>query len=272
MIPVNKDFILLIPCYNNLNGLVRSINSVNYSFDKFEILVVDDGSLSPIVIQDFAGINSHLRITIIRITSNQGILNALNTGLKELKNRNDYKYIARLDAGDYCHSERFEKQVHFLDAHPEIFLLGTWCRFFDSKTRAGYDYLTKIKHEDILKEMHFKCSFIHPTVMLRKQVLETIGFYPEGFPNAEDYAYFWEIARKYKTEILPEILVEIEITTGLSEKNRKAQMQSRINIVKKYSQNYRWKVLSQIRLFFILNIPYSFILYIKKHFLHFGKA
>ena len=261
------DFILLIPCYNNLEGLITSINSVRYSFEKFEILIVDDGSLLPIVKENFSVIDPNVQIKIIRIPSNLGILNALNTGLRMLKKRDDYKYIARLDAGDICHPERFAKQVYFLDAHPEIFLLGSWCRFENKKTGKGYNYITKTEHLDIVKEMHFKCSFIHPTIMFRREVMEEVGFYPEGYPHAEDYAFFWEIVKKYKTEILAEILVKIAITKGISQKNRKLQMQSRIKITQKYSSNVQLKILSLIRLFIILNLPYGFILLLKKYFL-----
>ena len=108
--------------------------------------------------------------------------------------------------------------------------------------------------------------------MFRREIIEKIGFYPEDFPYAEDYAYFWEIAKNYKTEILSEILVEIAITTGISRKNRRAQMLSRIKIIKKYSNNVQLKILSLIRLFIILNLPYNLVLTTKKHFLYSDKA
>jgi len=232
------DFILLIPCYNNLSGLIKSIRSVKYPVDKFEILIVDDGSLLPILKENFDDISSHIKIQIIRIYANQGILNALNTGLKELKTRNDFKYIARLDAGDTCHPERFTKQIQFLDSHPEIFLLGTWCRFENSITGKGYDYITKTKHEDIVREMHFKCSFIHPTVMFRKEVLNTIGFYPENYPNVEDYAYFWKILKIFKGAILQQILVEIDFSNeNISSRNYKKQLIYRMKIVKDFGSH-----------------------------------
>ena len=106
-----KDFIVLIPCYNNLHGLLSSVSSVQYPYDKFEILIVDDGSATPITIDDFQQLSEQLCIKIIRLEKNMGIVNALNTGLKELQNRNDFKYIARLDAGDCCMPDRFTLQV-----------------------------------------------------------------------------------------------------------------------------------------------------------------
>lgn len=235
------DFILLIPCYNNLEGILKSVKSVKYPIHKFEILIVDDGSLEPILKENFDSIDPDIKIKIIRLNKNQGILNALNIGLKTLEKRNDYNYIARLDAGDTSHKERFIKQVQFLDSNSEIFLLGTWCRFEDPISMKGYDYITKTKHEDIIREMHFKCSFIHPTVMFRKEVLSTVGYYPEGYPHAEDYAYFWKILKKTKGEILGEVLVNIEYSNNnISAKNYKKQIIVRKNIVKEFSA-FNWE-------------------------------
>ena len=230
-----KDFILLIPCYNNPEGLIKSILSIEYSVEKFELLIVDDGSNIALNDEKFKKLKSGVCIEVLRLAENKGIVNALNAGLTRLKNRSDYKYIARLDAGDTCHPDRFTKQVNFLDQHPEIALLGTWCRFVDGNSNKGYDYITKTKHEDIVKEMHYKCSFIHPTVMFRKEITDTIGLYPTTFPHAEDYAFFWEIIKERKSEILPQILTFINFSRkNISALNYSEQLNSRINIIQKF--------------------------------------
>ena len=214
--------------------MVKSIKSVKYPVNKFEILIVDDGSLLPIVRAKLDTVDPDFKINIIRLSHNQGILNALNTGLKELNERNDYNYIARLDAGDTCDTERFTKQVHFLDIHPEIVLLGTWCRFENKQTGKGFNYITKTKHEEIVKEMHFKCSFIHPTVMFRKKALG-YGFYPDGYPNVEDYAYFWLLLGYFKGAVLPENLVKVDFSNeNVSSKNYRKQVIYRMKIVKDF--------------------------------------
>ncbi|MGQ0826910.1 MAG: glycosyltransferase [Bacteroidota bacterium] len=263
MIPV-KDFILLIPCYNNVAGLSRSINSIQYPIDKFEILIVDDGSAVPIVTDNFNNAIPGTTIQIIRISQNQGIVNALNSGLKELKTRNDYRYIARLDAGDTCHPERFTKQVEFLDLHSDVFLLGSWCRFENSITKKGYNYITKTKHEDIIIEMHYKCSFIHPTVMFRKEVLETIGVYPTNYPHAEDYVFFWKIIKKHKTAILDKQLVIINYKdSSISSKNYKTQLRTRKKIIKQFGSLALSKLAGVLLLWCKLLIPRAVLQRIK---------
>jgi glycosyltransferase involved in cell wall biosynthesis len=183
-------------------------------------------------------------IQVIRLAQNGGIVNALNTGLNALRSRNDLRYIARLDTGDTCHSQRFYKQVDFLNGHPDITLLASWARFQNQLSNSGYDYITKTTHDQILKEMHYKCSFIHPSVMFRTEVLDKVGIYPENFPHAEDYAFFWKIIKLYKGAVLPEILVYINFSDkSMSSKNYKEQLNSRKKIVKEFGDNKLYKLI-----------------------------
>ena len=263
-----KDFILLIPYYNNFNGLINSIKSVNYPNSKFEMLIIDDGSNPPLNLQKLKEFDENINIHLIRLPENQGVLKALNTGLLYLHNRNDFKYIARLDCGDTCHADRFIKQVTFLNNNQEIGLLGTWCRFTDIISGKSYIYRTKTNHDEILKEMHFKCSFIHPTMMFRKEIIDTVGYYPEGYPDAEDYAYFWIILNKYNGAILNEILVNIGVLrTNISSRNFKKQLISR----KKIIRDMGYKAGLKIPGIFLLRLrqlfPFAFFQKIKFYYL-----
>lgn len=245
--------------------MIRSLASVLYPLSKFDVLIVDDGSAIPLSKKDLSKNNPGINIHIIRLEKNEGIVNALNIGLDWIKKNNDFKYIARLDTGDTCHSERFCKQVEFLNGHPEISLLGSWCRFENSQTKEGYDYISKTAHEDIIKEMHLKCSFIHPTVMFRNKILDIIGNYPTGFPHAEDYAYFWQILKKCKVAILPEFLTRIDYSSNnISAKNYKKQLISRIRVVKNFGTSFYYKIFGIIMLWIRILSPVFFINWIKQ--------
>src|SRR5229473_5328739 len=92
------DFSLLIPYYNNFQGLIRSLQSVCYDPVKYSILIVDDGSMAPLHQTELA---AHLpggpSLHIIRLPENQGITRALNAGLRWLGTKNDFRFVARLD-------------------------------------------------------------------------------------------------------------------------------------------------------------------------------
>lgn len=236
------DFVVLIPCYNNKDGLLISLKSIRYTKDKCEVLVVDDGSIDPLEQQALEEEVPALSIKMVRLDKNQGIVHALNAGLKILMTQNHVNYIARLDAGDRCHPERFYKQVAFLDVHPEIALLASWARFQNIHT--GYDYITQTEHTAILKEMHYKCSFIHPSVMFRTEVLKSIGLYPINYTHAEDYAFFWSIIKRYKSAVLPEKMVEIVLSdNSISGENYKKQLRTRKRIVKEFGSHWLSKAI-----------------------------
>ena len=258
------DFILLIPCYNNTDGLKKSINSIDYPADKFEILIVDDGSTQPISITDLIVINPNFAIKIIRLKSNQGIVYALNTGLQLLKKRDDFKYIARLDAGDICYPQRFYKQVDFLNTHTTVALLGTWTRFVDDVTGKSYIYYAKTTHEAIIKEMHARCSFIHPSVMFRKTIVDDIGLYPTEFMHVEDYAYFWSILQVLKGAVLPEVLVQVCFSSeNISSKNYKSQLRNRKKVLRAFGNNFIDKQAGLAAINLKLMLPQNFIQQLK---------
>ena len=257
------DFVVLIPCYNNQQGLLSSLQSISYVPGKFEILVVDDGSTVPVNEQELKQA-SRAVIRVIRLEQNEGIVNALNTGLNVLKLRSDVRFIARLDAGDQCDEQRFYKQIDFLNAHKDVALLASWARFENKDDSKSYDYITKTTPEEIAKEMHYKCSFIHPSVMFRKEILDHIGVYPDQYPHAEDYAFFWKILKKYKAAVLPEKLVKIGFSDkNVSAENYKKQLHARERIVRDFGDHawHRFSGILQLKLKSIL--PASFILKLK---------
>ena len=257
------DFVVLIPCYNNQKGLSDALRSISYLPEKFEVLIVDDGSAVPLNEEE---LQKHCkgRIRIIRLEQNGGIVQALNTGLKALKQRTDIRYIARLDAGDFCHEQRFYKQVGYLNGHPDTALLASWARFENAATGKGYDYITKTEHRDILMEMHYKCSFIHPSVMFRREILDQVGLYPDQYPHAEDYAFFWSILKLYKGAVLSDKLVTISFSDiNVSALNYRKQLDARKRIVKEFGDNNWHRILgiAMLRLKYIL--PASWILKLK---------
>ena len=80
------DFYVLIPCYNDQEGLVRSLESIHYDTAKFAVLIVDDGSAIPVQHAHLLSfVAAGFSINIITLPSNQGIVKALNAGLKWLQ-------------------------------------------------------------------------------------------------------------------------------------------------------------------------------------------
>jgi glycosyltransferase involved in cell wall biosynthesis len=265
-----SDFIVVIPCYNDLTGLLEALSTVKYD-RQFSILVIDDGSSVPVKREDIMPVlPPSTTIELIRLSPNVGITKALNAGLSWIldpaRNAVEYKYVARLDCGDLCDETRFTKQVRFLEENNNIDLLGTWCVFENFETGDKFVYRTPTEDKKIRRAMYFRNIFIHPTVMWRTRILKNNNGYPEAFPHAEDYGLFYKwMDADIRTAVLPEKLVTCRINTkGLSLANRKGQLKSRINVIRAYGRNRVLKTLGVLKLWALLALPYSIVFRMKK--------
>ena len=101
---------------------VDSVLSQTYA--DFDFYIQFDGSVSK-DIDDYLSNIQDERVSIFRRDANKGLAFSLNELLDRVM-PNAYQYIARMDADDISMPERFEKQIAFMDAHPEVDCLGTW--------------------------------------------------------------------------------------------------------------------------------------------------
>lgn len=269
------DFCVLITCFNHEQRLIRSLQSIHYHPKRYFVLIVDDGSAIPLSqTRLIEQLPDPPEIVILRLPTNGGITRALNEGLTFLNGTHSEgltyqkyaaRYIARLDCGDLCMKDRFINQVEFLDRHPDIDLLGTRCIFKDFLSGDSYKYLAPPDHDEIMRQMHFKNVFIHPTVMWRASVTRRLPAYPDTYPHAEDYAYFFEMLQQGKAAILPEYLVISEINPkGISITFRRQQLKSRIDVVRKYGHNRLYGIMGELRLRLWMLVPAAWALKIKK--------
>jgi len=260
------DFCLLIPCYNNFNGLIVSLKSVIYPTENYLVIVLDDGSKDTVTLER---INKEMDlkkpIVVLQNEKNLGITATLNRGLSWIEENTDARYIARLDCGDICREERFVAQVGYMDTHPETGFVGSWCQFEDKQTLDKYSYITPTQHDDIIRAMHFRNVFIHPTVMFRTSLLKEAGYYPVVFEYAEDYAFFWKLIKKRRAFIFNKYLVICEINkSGLSYNNKGKQLFSRGKVIKTFGSNLVLKIAAYARLILLFILPKGVALQLKK--------
>ncbi len=260
------DFCLLIPCYDNFDGLLLSLGTVVYYPDRFMVLVVDDGSTVPVTPASIkSGINIDFPLFVLRNEVNKGITAALNSGLKWIEEKGVANYVARLDCGDLCAPDRFYKQMDFMQKHPDIGLLGSWCVFEDRSKSFRYQYKTPTRHSQIKRAMHFRNVFIHPTVIFEASLSKKVGFYPTNFVHAEDYAFFYQLIEITGSHILDELLVVCEINDkGISLKNRQEQLASRGRIIMQHGTNPFLKIVGVLWVYALLLLPKRLVLHLRK--------
>ena len=229
---MDKRLIITIPHYNNPEGLIRSIGSINEPF-KIDIVITDDGSevkLNENLIR--SGFKNEGKIHFDYLDKNYGVGVAANKCLEFVKNKN-YKYAARLDAGDICYKNKFYKQISFLEKNEKIRLVGTWARVLDDNENLMFYIKHPINHAEIKRRMYLNSMFVNPTVVFHTSILKTVPEYPLKYKDAaQDYAFFFKVIKSFECANMPEVLLDYIIEEGsISTKKRKLQVKNRIKII-----------------------------------------
>lgn len=211
---------VLMPYYNSESTILRSVKSIveqTYK-DEIKLFAVNnnstDGSFR--VLKDYCDSNldtEHLFCDI------PGIVPALNTGLFSiLSSKDNFDFVARIDADDIWLPEKLEKQIEFLKINPEISILGTQIYTFkdsESDIIENLNYEYPCEDIDIRNTLFKNCNCIaHPSVIVRSIVYKKIGVYDDIYKFAEDYQFWLKAAIYFKFANLKEKLVKYRISNN----------------------------------------------------------
>lgn len=209
---------VVMPVYNASSFIEESISSIlQQTFSDFEFIIINDGSTdnSRNIISSY----TDSRIRIIDNEQNLGVIRSLNKGIELARG----KYIARMDADDIALSNRFEKQVAFLESNPDYGLVGGYMQLHPSGTVVR----VPTSDEELKATMLFHNPFVHPAVMIRKSILIRHQLtYDESLFAAEDEGLWFRIAQYCKIANLPEVLVKYRVHDQQVSTVRKTQQQN----------------------------------------------
>lgn len=181
---------------------------VNQSVKPLEIVLVQDGPVPDeltSLLQEYEGKYPSV-MHIIRLERNGGLGNALKLGVENAK----YDICARMDSDDICLPDRFVKQLAYLEAHPDVDIVGgQMTEFIDSPDNVIGRRDVPLTNEDIYEYMKSRCALNHVTVMFRKEAVLKAGNYQDWFWN-EDY-YLWVRMMKAgcKFANIPDVAVNV---------------------------------------------------------------
>ena len=203
---------VLMPVYNAEKYLAEAIQSIlDQSYRNFELLIIEDGSTdcSAKIAAEFERCDA--RIRLIRQSENQGLVTALNLGLDLAQG----EYIARMDADDISLPERLEKQVEYMQAHPEIGVLGGKIQYMNEDGQLATIPLTFYGDINIRWNLLFTNPFSHPAVMMRKAIIERYRLrYDPRATHVEDYEFWGRFLLVAKGENFPDVLLHYRLHPG----------------------------------------------------------
>ena len=229
---LNKKVSVLMSVYNAEKTLSESILSIlNQSYSNVEFIIVDDGSNieTKEILKSFS--NDFDNVKVIT-KENTGLTDSLNVGLKYCSG----EYIARQDADDISHIDRFLHSVNFLENRNYDFITTRFMRF-NSDGEIG------IRPKNIELKKSFNINFLrfgnvhaHGSFFFKRKLINEGVSYDSSFRTAQDFDFLFSIISKgYRCGILDECLYFLRIDEkSISGRNRKGQVENAKKILVKH--------------------------------------
>ena len=174
------------PRWDRLRRAVESLRG--QTLTQWELVLWDDGSdaQGAMALEQAAALDSRVRLYHCR--ENHGLGYALNRCME----RSHGTFLARLDDDDWCHPRRLERQVRFLQTHPAYGWVGCSARLVD---RWGVWGVLTVPEEPGPRDFLPHSPYVHPGVMFRREVLESVGGYSQSprHVGCEDYQLFFRL-------------------------------------------------------------------------------
>ena len=187
---MSKQFSVCMSVYHGDNaGFFRdSLESVfSQSRKPDEVVLVIDGPVTSEidgVIEEYS--RKETPLVVVRLEVNSGHAIARQTGLDKAQ----YEYTAIMDSDDIAVTDRFEKQMAYIEEHPEVDVLGGQINeFIGTISNVVGTRIVPLEDADIKVYLKSRCPMNLVTVMLKKESVQNAGGYIDWYCE-EDY-YLW---------------------------------------------------------------------------------
>ena len=210
---------VIIPSYNHEKYVTYALESVlNQTFQDFEIIITDDHSSDKTVeqIKKF----KDQRIRLFTSIKNRGVCVAINDCLLHTKG----KYIAHLNSDDAFFLEKLEKQVKYLDNHPDVGAVFSQAQMIDEEgsnipdTGHFHGKMNSLENRNRFQWLNYffynSCWLWHPSMMMRKKVYDDIGYHNPCLAQIQDFDIGIKLSLKYDLHIIQEKLTKFRIRAG----------------------------------------------------------
>lgn len=185
------------------NYLRASIESIlNQTFKDIEIIIVDDCGKNDLysITEEY----KDKRIRVIKNNKNIGLVESLNKAITTSK----ADILARMDTDDVADENRLEEQYNFMINHEEYSVVGTLANEFSRNSITG---ILGKPGEKTAKSLAYGDSIIHPSAMMRKKDIQSVGGY-KNYKRAEDLSLWFELVMKgFRLFVIDRVLLNYRV-------------------------------------------------------------
>lgn len=180
-----------------------------------EIVLVFDGAVTAElegVVDEFSAI---LPLKLVKLAQNRGLGKALNEGLLHCS----HEWVFRMDTDDICVPTRFEKQLAFIEKHPDTIIFGGQIAEFGENIQDIVAYRNvPTDAQEIVAFTKKRCPFNHMTVAYQKSAVIQCG----GYEDLQEDYYLWIklVAQGQPVANLPDVLVYARVGNGMVSRRR----------------------------------------------------
>ncbi|RPG61911.1 MAG: glycosyltransferase family 2 protein [Flavobacteriaceae bacterium TMED238] len=213
---MNNLVSVIMSAYNAEESLGSSIESIlNQSYKNLELLIMDDGSSDSTnqICKRYE--KEYASIRVYENLKNIGLTKSLNTLISHANGT----LIARQDADDFSTTKRIEKQIHYLQGNNLDACTTRALIIKNNKKIPRFSHYLPARF--VIKK---KNPFIHGTLLIKKSVIEKLGFYDERFLYAQDYKLFSDLFKAgFNIKTINECLYHLNTENNISSNYSQAQ-------------------------------------------------
>jgi glycosyltransferase involved in cell wall biosynthesis len=233
----NKPLVnVIVPTYNYGHFIEETLECLcAQTYQNWECLVVDDGSTDDTAERVSRFIERDPRFRFLR-QANAKQAAAKNNGLRNSAGQ----YIQFLDADDLIEPQKFEKQVEYLEAHPEVDIFYGSMRYFGSENPAERLYWIWGENKPWMPEVSGRgkevlTALVRHNIMvinsplIRRSVVDKVGPFDDRLPPAEDWDYWLRCAAagmRFEFNDAPGTLALVRYHTSSSSSDRRSMYAS----------------------------------------------
>lgn len=198
---------VIMPCQTAVEFARPAVESIlTQTHHDLELVVVDDAG--PEETAHYLRSVKDSRLSVLRNEQAKGIAGSLNLALTQLHTT----WVCRMDADDIAMPHRLAAQAAFATKHPDVAVFGSNVELFGTPPGLGHsDLRVPAEHEDIAYRLLWSNALNHPTVMFRREVVQSAGGYDDSHYCSEDYDLWTRLVLRHALANLPDKLLRYRL-------------------------------------------------------------